>query len=159
MYLEQGVDRKAISDFRSGMTEHDHPCRVWAPPRMNARPMDLRVRKLLIPTILTLEWPKLTCLRITGMTRWEGRPGIGSAQRKQLERHLGSGVNLILEGISDRPCVDFYGMRSSSQHRIYANRSQMVMDLEVETHFIASIVKASNSGWARPHEHRILNAD
>ena len=110
MEFEQGVNSYAISDFQSGRAEYSHPMGARAHLRMFARPMDKHVRDHLIPSILQVEWPALQSLRITGMTAWMGRPGVGIAQRKELARHLDTCVKVSLEGVPDRPCSELHGM-------------------------------------------------
>lgn len=110
MHFEQGVNSFAIPDFQSGRAEYSHPVGVHAPGVMFARPMDKHVRDHLIPSFLQAEWSQLQSLRIIGMTIWMGRPGVGSAQGKQLERHLGKNVELRIEGVPDRPCSELHGM-------------------------------------------------
>ncbi len=106
-HFEHGVCERAIPHVKAGTVECTFGC--IPPPAQNMLPMDERFVRIVLPALMRTEWPRLRELRIVGLGEWNGKPAMTRIRKWRLKKHMGEGVKIVVEGVTDIPCEKFYG--------------------------------------------------
>jgi len=104
-HFEQGVSEAMIQHLKAGTVEETYGC--FAPLPQKIKPMDERFIKIVLPAVMHNEWPRLKELKIVGLGGWKGRKAMDNLMKARLRKHLGVGVDIVVEDITDKPCDDF----------------------------------------------------
>ncbi len=110
-HFEQGVSEGLISHVKAGTLEQTFGC--IRPPPQDMKPMDERFVKIVLPALMRTEWPRLRELKILGLGEWKGRPAMNRMKKWRLKKHMGEGVEVIVEDVTEKPCELFHGVLKS----------------------------------------------
>lgn len=75
--------------------------------------MDERFVKIVLPALMRTEWPRLRELKILGLGEWKGRPAMNRMKKWRLKKHMGEGVEVMVEDVTEKPCELFHGVLKS----------------------------------------------
>ena len=106
IHFEQGMTAYAIKNIREG-TELGMSNEVGQPVGQSIKPMDARFMDLVYPMLMQCHWPRLQRLNIIGVGRWGGRAAMSRGRKLNLRKHLGKGVELVMEYMSEKPCWEY----------------------------------------------------
>lgn len=104
-HFEQGVFERLISHVKAGTLEQTFGC--MPPPPQDMKPMDERFVKIVLPALMRTEWPRLRELKILGLGEWKGRQAMNRMKKWRLKKHMGQGVEIVVEDVTDKPCEMF----------------------------------------------------
>ena len=106
-HFEQGVSERLIPHVKAGTVEQTFGCILPPPQDKNMKPMDERFVKIVLPAIMRNKWPRLRELKIQGLGEYKGRQALNRMKKWRLMKHMGDGVQVVVEDVTEKPCVAF----------------------------------------------------
>ena len=106
-HFEQGVAQYLIPHVKAGTVEQTYGCIRPPPQDRHMKPMDEKFVKIVLPAIMRAKWPRLREMMIQGVGEYKGRQAINRMKMWRLKKHMGEGVHLVVEDVTERPCEGF----------------------------------------------------